>query len=83
MMPGALFPDTDRLAGAKLVERIGLLNTDRLASEAANDTRASVRDAVLINDLLDHAPLAVLKAALLHATTPELRSLVYVPGGAA
>lgn len=82
-MPGALYPDTDRLAGAKLVERIGKLNTDRLKREAVDDTRASVRDAVLINDLLDHATLAELKSALLHATTPELMTLAYVPGGVA
>lgn len=73
MMPGALFPDTDRLAGAKLVERIGLLNTDRLAREAEGDHSSGVRDSVLIHDLLDTATPAELRAALIQATTPELR----------
>lgn len=83
MMPGAPYTDADRLAGAKLVERLGLLHTDRLAQEARGAHGLAVRDAVLINDLVDDATPAQLRAALIHATTPELTSLVYVPGGAA
>jgi len=73
MMPGAPYLDSDRQAASRLVERIDLLNADRLAMEAIGNSAAAVRDAILVTDLLDTATPAQLRAAVVQLTTPELR----------
>lgn len=67
-------------AAHHLVRRLDLLHADRCAQDTAGDAVAAVRDARLIHDLVGTATVPQLQAALILATTPELRSIPVVFG---
>ena len=67
-------------AAHHLVRRLDLLHADRYAQDTAGDHAAAVRDARLIHDLVGTATMPQLQAALIKATTPELRSIPVVLG---
>jgi hypothetical protein len=69
-------------AAQHLVRRLDLLHADRCAQATAGDEAAAVRDARLIPDLIGTATVPQLQAALILATTPELRSIPVVLGPA-
>lgn len=76
-----LYSEADRSAGSLLIERLGKLHEDRLAMGAAGDHRAAVRDARLIQDLVETATVSQLRAAVVQLTTPELRPVLPVVVG--
>lgn len=69
------FRAADVDAAQHLVRRLDLLHADRCAQDTAGDPAAAVRDAQLIHNLVDTATPQQLRAALIMATTPELRSV--------
>lgn len=70
-------------AAHHLVRRLDLLHADRCAQDTAGDQPAAVRDARLIHDLVSTATAEQVRAALILATTPELRSIPVVFGRSA
>lgn len=73
MNPGQLYRESDRAAARLLVNRLDSLQADRVTMSNAGDHRAAVRDARLIQDLVEHATPEQLRAAVVQLTTPELR----------
>ncbi len=74
------FRSADVDAAHHLLRRLNLLHADRCAQDTAGDPAAAVRDARLIHDLVDTATPQQVRAALIMATTPELRSIPVVLG---
>jgi hypothetical protein len=74
------FRAADVDAAHHLVRRLDLLHADRCAQETAGSPAAAVRDARLIHDQVEGATMQQLRAALILATTPELRSIPVVLG---